>query len=199
MNKRLLPAAVILVLVLSLALAACGGAPAPDDGVVSAATGPASASATASASPSATMDADEAALKFAQCMREHGVDMADPKGGRLQLMIPEGTDKKKAEQADKACRPIMESAVRDRATPSQEDFDRMLKFAQCMREHGIDMADPKPGEGLRVQLKGSKDKLDAAHKACEKYGPGFGKPRQTPGGGQTGGWQPGGGQSGGGR
>ncbi|GAA3557127.1 hypothetical protein GCM10022419_042220 [Nonomuraea rosea] len=186
MNLRLLPAGVILVLALFPALAACGGVAAPDDGVVSAAGGPASpaASTPGSASPSAGMRMDEAALKFAQCMREHGIDMPDPKGGRIELMIPQGTDKKKAEQAHEQCRHIMESVVGDRPTPSQQDYDRMVKFAQCMREHGIDMKDPKPGEALRIEMKGSKEKGDAARKACEEFAPGLGKPKSTAGAGQ---------------
>ncbi|MEV0390549.1 hypothetical protein [Nonomuraea sp. NPDC050643] len=183
MNARLLLAAVPL----ALALAACGGARAQDDGVVSAGGGTGSAtpsatpSVTPSATPSATMDPQEAALKFAQCMREHGVDMPDPQGGRIQLKIPEGMDRKKVDKANEACKPIMESAVRDRGTPDPRDYDQMVKYAQCMREQGVDMPDPKPGEGFSLRLKGDKGRLETARKACERHRPGFaGKPGGTP-------------------
>ncbi|MFG1703147.1 hypothetical protein ACFLIM_08135 [Nonomuraea sp. M3C6] len=180
MNVRLLLVAVPL----TLALAACGGAAAKDDGVVSASG--ATTSAKPTASPSATMDAQEAGLKFAQCMREHGIDMPDPTGGRIELKIPPGTDQNKVEKAHKACQPIMDSVVRDQTPPSQQDFDQMVKFAQCMRQHGVDMPDPKPGEGLRIQMRGgSKEKLEAAQQACEQYQPGFAKGRKiTSGGGK---------------
>ncbi|MFB4283648.1 hypothetical protein ACBJ59_50690 [Nonomuraea sp. MTCD27] len=170
MNVRLLPAAGAL----ALALAGCAGTAAPDDGVVSA--GGAPAAATPSATPSASLDPQEAALKFAQCMREHGVDMPDPQGGRIQLKIPEGMDQKKVDKAHEECRPIMESVVRDQGAPDARDYDQMVKFAQCMRKQGIDMPDPKPGEGMRIQMKGgSKEKIEAARKACEQHAPGFAK------------------------
>jgi hypothetical protein len=50
--------------------------------------------------------------------------------------------------------------------------DAQLQFARCMREHGIDMPDPQPGQrGLRMSVpKGtSPDKVDAAQKACQTY------------------------------
>jgi gamma-glutamyl:cysteine ligase YbdK (ATP-grasp superfamily) len=179
MNVRLLLAAVPL----TLALAACGGAVAKDDGVASANGG--TTTATPTASPSATLDRDQAALKFAQCMREHGIDMQDPKGGRIEIRAPRGMDPKKAEAAHEACRSIMDSVVGDKVTPDPQDYDRMVKFAQCMREHGVDMPDPKPGEGLRLQFKGgSKDQLEAAQKACEQYEPGMGKGEKKISGGK---------------
>lgn len=60
----------------------------------------------------------EAALEFAKCMREHGVDMPDPEfpegGGTLQRM-PLGTDENdpKVEEARKACEPILEAVRPD--------------------------------------------------------------------------------------
>ncbi|MCK2216319.1 hypothetical protein MF672_021305 [Actinomadura sp. ATCC 31491] len=177
MNLRRAPAAVPLV----LALAACGGPAATDDDVVSASrTG---ATASASASPSPTLDPQQAALKFAQCMRQHGIDMPDPQGGDIRLTVPRGASKEKMDKAQKACGPIMESAVKA-GTPSAEDYDKMLKFAQCMRAHGVDVADPKPGQPMRIMAKGgSKDKLEAAHKACEEYAPGMKKGPAGGGGG----------------
>ncbi|SDM49528.1 hypothetical protein [Nonomuraea jiangxiensis] len=181
MNVRLLLVAVPL----TLALAACGEqrAGTTDDTVVSA--GGVAASTTPTATPSATMDQRTAGLKFAECMRDHGIDMPDPTDGNIQLRIPPGTDRKKVDEADQACRPIMESVVRDRATPSQEDFDRMVKFAQCMREQGVDVPDPKPGEGLGIRLRnGSKEQMEAAHKACQEYAPGLAKGGNVTSGGK---------------
>jgi hypothetical protein len=47
-----------------------------------------------------------------------------------------------------------------------------LQYARCMREHGIDMPDPTPGQpGIRLSLpKGaSPAKAKAADQACSKY------------------------------
>ncbi|GGT91498.1 hypothetical protein [Actinomadura citrea] len=49
--------------------------------------------------------------------------------------------------------------------------ERGVKFAQCMREHGVDMEDPKPGGGIRIQSKGDKGAMDKAMEACRQYNP----------------------------
>jgi hypothetical protein len=167
------PRLLLVAVPLALALAACGGTTAKDDGVASANGGAASADPTAS--PSAKTDPQQAALKFAKCMREHGIDMPDPKmdEGGLQISLPRGVTPEKAEKAQKACAHLMESAIPEGEKPSAEDYDQMVKFAQCMREHGIDMPDPKPGEPMRIKMQGgSKEKMDAAHEACKEHAPG---------------------------
>ncbi|TYB66786.1 hypothetical protein FXF51_16990 [Nonomuraea sp. PA05] len=162
----------------ALALAGCGAPAAQDDGVVSAGGG--TASAKPAASPSASIDPDEAALRFAQCMREHGVDMPDPKEGRIQLKIPKGADQKKVEEAHQACQPIMDAAVPEGEGQDAAGYDQMVKFAQCMRDQGIDMADPKPGQPLRLDFRGvPKQKMEAAQKACQEFAPGRPK-KETP-------------------
>ncbi|MYS78665.1 hypothetical protein [Embleya scabrispora] len=54
--------------------------------------------------------------------------------------------------------------------------DQMVKFASCMREHGIDMPDPEPGEGGAMRIGGmaadeASSKTEEAMKACEKFQP----------------------------
>ncbi|GGO10919.1 hypothetical protein GCM10010116_21950 [Microbispora rosea subsp. aerata] len=156
---------------LALALAACGPAPA-DDGIASA--GGAATGAAATPSASVTVDRQEAQLKFAQCMREHGVDMPDPgPDGRIRIMSKKG-EQAVTEKAMQACRHLMKGAVGDKAAADDPQMrDRMVKFAQCMREHGIDMPDPAPGQGIQIKIKPGREKaLEEAHKACEEFAPG---------------------------
>ncbi|WP_433351786.1 hypothetical protein ACQP25_02235 [Microtetraspora malaysiensis] len=167
MKIRLLAAAAPL----ALALAACGTASSGDDGIASAgggASGPES-----SPSASATLDRHEAQLKFAQCMREHGVDMADPDtSGAIRIEMPKGMDKGKADAAMKECQPLMEQAVGDKAkAPDPATRDRMVKFAQCMREHGVDMPDPSGGGIKMVVPEGGEQKLKEAQEACKEFAP----------------------------
>ena len=68
----------VAVALLSLLVAACSTGSASDDGVASLAS-PGTAAATAS--PEASLDAEDAMLAFAQCMRDNGIDMPDPKAG----------------------------------------------------------------------------------------------------------------------
>ncbi|WP_327045841.1 hypothetical protein OG320_29885 [Microbispora sp. NBC_01189] len=173
---RSVQAGLCLALATALATAAaCGDAPdgaSDGDGIAAASTARTTAEATPSAS--ASTDLREAQLKFAQCMREHGVDMPDPDAdGRVRITGRKGQEATTRE-AMRACEHFMKNAVGDRAGAGDpRERDRMLKFAQCMREHGVDMPDPKPGEGLLVKVKPGQEKtLETAHKACEEFAPG---------------------------
>ncbi len=59
------------------------------------------------------------------------------------------------------------------ATPKLSKEEMAVKFTQCLRKHGLDVEDPKPGEG-GISITGKpggpgKDDVDAAMKACRKY------------------------------
>jgi len=156
-------------------LAACGG---PNgDGIASANGGTADPSSSASAT--AGLDPHEAALKFAQCMRQHGIQMDDPKGNgdKISIRIGKGSGSRaKLDAAQKACQHFMAAGGRAPNPNAPKMRDQMLKFAQCMRQHGVDVPDPKPGEGLTMKAhKGSRAKDEAAQRACQKYQPGAGK------------------------
>ncbi|RCG31378.1 hypothetical protein DQ384_11770 [Sphaerisporangium album] len=159
---------------LVLALAACG-APAGDDGVASVSSG--TAAPTASASASAPTDPREAQLKFAQCMREHGVAMKDPEpNGGIRIEGRKGEEDKIA-KAQQACKHFMDAAIGDKlGKPDQKQLDRMLKFAQCMREHGIPMEDPGPDGRVMINIPPGtpEEKVKAAHAACKEFEPGGG-------------------------
>ena len=106
-------------------------------------------------------DVQAAALKFSRCMREHGIDMPDPKissdGGQVLIAGAKGNPKFKPDSpafktAEKACRKYME-AVRPNLTPAQqqEAQQQMLKTLRCMRQHGIDIPDTAAsGGGLKI-------------------------------------------------
>ena len=115
----------------------------------------------------------EAMLAFARCMRKNGVDMEDPKPGEgLALRVRKG-EEKKMEKAQKACQPILRNAIGEPSAEERKAMeDSMLEFARCMREHGVQIADPKPGEGIRVGGPGTKidpedPTFQKAQKACE--------------------------------
>jgi hypothetical protein len=86
-----------LLLVLVLAVAACGGGGGKGDGVASLGGG----KPTATTSPGSG-DSTQADLAFARCMRQHGIDMPDPKpDGRVDApgIDPDDPKFKAAEQA----------------------------------------------------------------------------------------------------
>lgn len=128
-------------------LAACG-----DDGAGTEASG-----------DSSTEDRRDAALEYAQCMREHGVDMPDPEisaDGETQIQISPGDSdmtREDMDAAEEACEPIMDEVVPEEErdiSPEElaERQDQAVELAECMRERGHDFPDPEVDEngGMRV-------------------------------------------------
>jgi hypothetical protein len=125
-------------------LAACAGSADPN-GVASLQTQ--GTGADASASPSASLSPEDAQLAFAQCMREHGVDMPDPQPGGGPQGVAIGDDGGKLtptemQAAMDACDQYLQAAGSFKKDIDPAQLDRMIAFAGCMRDHGIDMPDP---------------------------------------------------------
>lgn len=137
-------------------LAACSATAAAPAGVATLASQ--AASADGSAAPSASLDPEAAKLAFAQCMREQGVDMPDPQsgpnGGFGFTIGGDGSEPGELEAAMEACDHFLEDAEGERRELDPEMLDRMVDFAACMREHGIDMPDPQV-DGGRIMVKGN--------------------------------------------
>jgi hypothetical protein len=166
-----------------LALTGCGGTGGGDDGVASANGGNGRAAASPSARPS--LDPRDAQLKFAQCMRQNGVDMADPKPGEPGVRITGGKGElSKVEAARKKCAHHLQAGGIGQGATDPKARDRQLKFAQCMRQHGINVPDPKPGQPLTIDRpKGSPEQFEEAEKACAQFGPRGVGPGGAPGAG----------------
>lgn len=180
---RIRSMAVVVAVPVVFGLAACGGKGA-NDGIASAGGGTAKASASASASPSQSLNPQDAALKFAQCMRQNGVDMPDPgSDGRFQIRANPG-NQAKVQAAMKKCQHFMQAGGRLGNPDDPKIRDQMLKLAQCMRQHGVDVPDPQPGQGIQFKVnKGSEAKFRVAQKACQQYEPGGGEKGTTSVGG----------------
>jgi hypothetical protein len=151
------PLAAAPLAALALGLAACGG----DGGT------PASAQSARDANR-------QAELKFARCMREHGVDFPDPgSGGQGPVKVGGDATPEELREAEQAC----ESYRKDIKPPElseeqQQEFkEAALAHARCMREHGIDFPDPTFSEDGGAQIRlgdGRLDPEDADFNAAEK-------------------------------
>jgi hypothetical protein len=157
------------------------------------------------ANPDNEQSFQDAMVSYSACMREHGVDMPDPTfdgngasvimrsdsataaGSAAPLVGGAGDETFKA--AAEACQPIMDAVEQNMPKPSPEEEAKMrdnaLKFAQCMREHGVDMPDPTfdaagtsaviiKGEGDDAGPPVDVDKFNEAASACEAEGLGGG-------------------------
>jgi hypothetical protein len=174
-------AGLVLGLLLALGVAGCGGADGAGGGDGVATAGGPGGSATSTTKPGERSD-QEAALEYAKCMREHGVNMPDPQVGdggemRLTLPAPEGADqeqtKEKIEAAERQCKQYLPNGGEPpKADP--QDLEQMRKFSQCMRENGVPKFPDPTENGIEVDGNelgmGPEDpRFKAADKACAKY------------------------------
>ena len=95
----------------------------------------------------------DAALDYARCMREHGVDMPDPRTDENGVVLTDGheaagTGSARFGDADDACRKHLDDVEPPALSEDErEDFERQaLAHARCMRDHGVDFPDPSFGE-----------------------------------------------------
>jgi hypothetical protein len=100
-------------------------------------------------------------LKYAQCMRAHGVDMPDPEPGGGISISGEGLSRDQMEAAETACQKWMDMAQPDDGGHelSEEEKQSFLDMAACMRERGYNFPDPV-FDGGRVTQKIEKGKGD---------------------------------------
>ena len=174
-------------LLLTLAVTACAGGKQPDG--VASLDGSARPTATTTAGDSG--DPRQAALQFAKCMREHGIDMPDPKfnaNGGISITAHAGgngpkPDDPKFKAAERACQKFMPKGGQTRR-PNPQQLQRALRFARCMRQHGIDVPDPGADGGIQIRRSGPDDpRFKAAQQACQQYAPDGGKGQTVTGGG----------------
>lgn len=53
----------------------------------------------------------------------------------------------------------------------EEHHELLLEYAQCLRDNGLDVEDPAPGEGIAIQNEGDPSQADPALAACEHLAP----------------------------
>jgi hypothetical protein len=181
-TRTALALATTALTLLAIVVAGCGSSGSEGDGVAALETGASTGSDSGSTTPQQTdEDPQEAALKWARCMREHGVDVPDPEvsNGRVTVRprVGKSIDRNKDsfKAAEKACgSPLGNAQPQLTEEDRQQMQETMLAFAKCMRDHGIDFPDPDfsgGGGGFRIGPGASFDPNDPdfrqAQKACE--------------------------------
>ncbi|HTJ35584.1 MAG TPA: hypothetical protein VL738_20370 [Dactylosporangium sp.] len=137
----------------------------------------------AGASASAGSD-QEQALKFAQCMRDHGVDMPDPQDGHIvtggggdsggdpgQISSAGAVDLNVDGEAFDACRKYLPNGGEARK-PTAAELEQEVRYAQCMRAHGLDYPDPGADgvqqlPGIPVDDPTAMQRFEDAARACD--------------------------------
>jgi len=130
------------------------------------------------------------ALKFAQCMRSHGLaNFPDPSAsGGFQFGSSSGVNpgSSQFQAASNSCRKYMPKGAQPSPAQRAKALANALKFSQCMRSHGLsDFPDPQSaGNGISIRIKGSpgsdldpnNPQFQAAQKACQGI---MGGPKQA--------------------
>ena len=148
----------------------------------------------------------QARLNLAKCMRSNGINVPDPSsgggpagGGGGIFRTLQNVPRTKLQAAFKACQQYVAAAFpRISLTPAQRQQARqqLVKFAECMRSHGVNIPDPtfsnNGGPGLGFGIEGAfrgaarnNPAFKAASQACASLRPRFGRgggPGGAPGG-----------------
>jgi len=99
-----------------------------------------------------TADVQRAGVRYAECMRERGFDVPDPKpglaGARSLLIDDDQRTKPGYRQAAEECRRHLEGLSAQISDEQRAQIEEArLEFARCMRDEGFDVPDPRPGQG----------------------------------------------------
>lgn len=118
-------------------------------------------------------NAADKAFKERECLRKHGLKVAEPKKGSGDdtrgITVGGNLSKEKMQKALKEC--TGKGGGSADGGVSQADKDKMLKYARCMRKNGFNMPDPEFKEGMAQALPAPKGaemkKMEKAAKACK--------------------------------
>ena len=163
MSRTLRPlAAFAMVALISVFSAGCGSNAPSETG-------------TASSGANKKLTARDKAVKFAECIRAHGVsDFPDP-DAKNQFQYGVSVSPAVWTKATTACKDLQPpGTLSGKRTPKQQSAS--LRFAQCIRDNGVkDFPDPVNGEPLVNTYKipssnkpGGMDILNAAMHKCGK-------------------------------
>lgn len=132
----------------ALLVTACGGS--ADGGGVASVSGAGGSSAAASAAPQA--DTEQQLLDYVGCLREQGLDVPDPEvdaDGNVVINPGAGAgpgaagfDQEAFTAAQQVCGEVPDGVLGGADADDSELQDGALQFAQCLREQGLDVADP---------------------------------------------------------
>jgi hypothetical protein len=164
-----------MLAVIGLLGAGCGSSAPSETGAAGSTAGRSSSS-----SAQATNSARAKGLKFAQCMRDNGVDAFPDPAASGELTIDEiangssvDTNTAAFEQAISACKSLQPSGFTGHRRGAQKQAIA-LRFARCIRDHGVeDFPDPTPDSPLvdtnripSANRDGGMSALNAAMRAC---------------------------------
>ena len=136
------------------------------------------------------VDIEEAALAFTECLRDEGLDVEDPEfdgEGGLNFSFGEGFrsgpgeggagagPSEEFQAALEVCGELLEGLGQRFERPDISEIeDNLLAFAECMRDNGVDVADPDlsggaggPGDAFFFDFDVNDPAVEAALEVCQ--------------------------------
>lgn len=142
---------------LLLLAAACGGSPSGGDRQAS----------------------DAQALRWAQCMQQHGVNASvgqNGQGSAVRVPVPGSGPNTESQQqlqaARAACSRYLPNAGAPARSPGAQQLDQMTKYVQCLNQHGADAQVAKDGGIIERPGPGGPSQEAQADEACKQLAPG---------------------------
>jgi hypothetical protein len=182
-------AATVLALgTVALLFAACGGASGPGVASLGSSTTATTSTDAASSNTNKTTDYLDG-VKYAQCMRSHGVpSFPDPNSQGNFLYHADEVNGQKVEvhspqynSANKACTHLLPNGGQSTPAEMEALVAQALRYVNCLRTHGIpNIPDPTRSNGnvgisfAHTGLSPDSPRLQAAMKACKSLSPGGG-------------------------
>jgi hypothetical protein len=110
---------------------------------------------------------DDLNVRFAECLREHGLDVPIPEPGKGVKVIINEANRGVGEGALQACRDL--NPLEHDPEAAQRAEAAVRSFAECMRSNGVEsFPEPAPGQrGIRItgDIRNDAD-FAAAREAC---------------------------------
>ena len=150
-------------------------------GLLAAGCGGGSSTAAGAQSGSSSGSKSALGLRYAQCMRAHGVaSFPDPSAGGGLSVSKSTVSSPNFHSAQQACQSVAPGGTQGGGTPSPAVQAQLLRFARCMRAHGVpNFPDPTfSGGSESIPLAAgtsSSPQFQRAQQACQSQAPAGGK------------------------
>jgi hypothetical protein len=146
--------ALVAVAVMTTALAACGGGGSGSGSGASSGAAQHAGGASSGSDPQFQWE-----LKFTTCLRDHGIDIADPDPVQG---VPAVAHDDAYNTASKACQGKVGKPPSAAGMGNGDQVrPKLLKQVQCLRDHGLDVPDPGPRDAPAIPQGASEDVVKA--------------------------------------
>jgi hypothetical protein len=125
----------------------------------------------------ANQNSEVQALKWTQCMQQHGVKAKATSNGHGSSVgvpapgQPGGPSQQQLQAAQQACNHYQPNGGQGAGPPSSRQLAQNEKYVQCLNQHGVPAKAQGGGVEVNVPQDMDPNKAQQAEDACQKYQP----------------------------